>query len=180
MLAMLPGYSINARFMEKMMGVKERFDVPPSYIISKGQAWWRIVKMVFKMASRYYSLPRKRRAFEVLLNATIAKYKAIDFNDKSANELLDLYLNFEKTLLNEWKAPLLNDFFAMIWFGRLQSTCEKKLKSSNPNIHNDLLCGSADIISTQPIHRTVALASEISQSLLEREISKLVVKANLE
>ncbi len=164
MLAMLPGYSINARFMEKMMGVKERFDVPQSYIISKGQAWWRIVKMVFKMGSRYYSLPRKRREFEVLLNATIAKYKANDFNEKSANELLQMYIDFEKTLLNEWKAPLLNDFFAMIWFGRLQSTCEKKLKSSNPNIHNDLLCGSADIISTQPIHRTIALASEISKS----------------
>lgn len=164
MLAMLPGYSINARFMEKMMGVKERFDVPQSYLISKGQAWWRIVKMVFKMASRYYSLPRKRKQFGMLLNETIAQYKALDLNEKSANELLQLYLDFEKTLLNEWKAPLLNDFFAMIWFGRLQSACEKKLKSSNPNIHNDLLCGSADIISTQPIHRTIALASEISQS----------------
>lgn len=164
MLAMLPGYSINARFMEKMMGVKERFDIPQSYLISKGQAWWRIVKMLFKMASRYYSLPRKRREFEVLLNKTIARYKAIDFNEQSSNELLQLYQDFESTLLNEWKAPLLNDFFAMIWFGRLQSTCEKKLKSSNPNIHNDLLCGSADIISTQPIHRTIALASEISQS----------------
>jgi pyruvate,water dikinase len=169
MLAMLPGYSINARFMEKMMGVKERFDVPQSYLISKGQAWWRIVKMVFKMGARYYSLPRKRREFEILLNATIAKYKAIDLNEKSANELLQLYLDFEKTLLNEWKAPLLNDFFAMIWFGRLQSTCEKKLKSTNPNIHNDLLCGSADIISTQPIHRSIALASEISQSPLWKE-----------
>lgn len=164
MLAMLPGYSINARFMEKMMGVKERFDVPQSYLISKSRAWWRIIKMAFKMASRYYSLPRKRNKFEILLNATIAKYKTIDFNEKTANELLNLYLDFEHTLLNEWKAPLLNDFFAMIWFGRLQSTCEKKLKSSNPNIHNDLLCGSADIISTQPIHRTIALSSEISRS----------------
>ncbi|MDF3028378.1 MAG: phosphoenolpyruvate synthase [Fluviicola sp.] len=163
MLAMLPGYSINARFMEKMMGVKERFDIPESYLISKGQAWWRIVKMGFKMTSRYYSLSRKRKDFENLLNATIAKYKAIDFTEKSANELLQLYLDFEHTLLNEWKAPLLNDFFAMIWFGRLQSMCEKKLKSVNPNIHNDLLCGSADIISTQPIHRTIALSTEISQ-----------------
>lgn len=173
MLAMLPGYSINARFMEKMMGVKERFDVPQSYVISKGQAWWRIVKMVFKMASRYYALPRKRREFGMLLNETIAQYKAMDLSEKSANELLQLYADFETTLLNEWKAPLLNDFFAMIWFGRLQSACEKKLKSSNPNIHNDLLCGSADIISTQPIHRTMALASEISQS---RELKELFLE----
>src|SRR5690606_22239021 len=32
----------------------------------------------------------------------------------------------------------------------------------HPNIHNDLLCGSADIISTQPIHRSVEIATYIS------------------
>jgi len=34
------------RFMESMMGVKERFDIPESYRLSKGAAWWRIIKMV--------------------------------------------------------------------------------------------------------------------------------------
>lgn len=164
MLAMLPGYSINARFMENMMGVKERFDIPESYRLSKGKAWWSIVKMVFGMFARYRALPRKRKQFLVLLNATIAQYKQISYEQKNANELMQLYINFEKTLLNEWKAPLLNDFFAMIWFGRLQKTCQKYRVSSNPNIHNDLLCGSSDIISTQPIHRSIELATRISSN----------------
>lgn len=164
MLAMLPGYSINARFMENMMGVKERFDIPESYQLSKGKAWWSIVKMVFGMFARYQALPRKRRQFMVLLNATISRYKSIPYSEKNANELMQLYLDFEKTLLNEWKAPLLNDFFAMIWFGRLQKTCQKYKVSSNPNIHNDLLCGSSDIISTQPIHRSIELATQISSN----------------
>ncbi|ASS48654.1 MAG: phosphoenolpyruvate synthase [Candidatus Fluviicola riflensis] len=162
MLAMLPGYSINARFMENMMGVKERFDIPESYRLSKGKAWWSIVKMVFGMFARYQALPRKRKQFMVLLNTTISHYKRIPYAEKNANELMQLYLDFEKTLLNEWKAPLLNDFFAMIWFGRLQKTCQKYKVSSNPNIHNDLLCGSSDIISTQPIHRSIELATQIS------------------
>ena len=162
MLAMLPGYSINARFMENMMGVKERFDVPKSYQLSKGTAWFSIVKMAFKMYGRFLSLPKKRKAFTILLDQTIADYKRIDYATKNANELMELYLNFEKKLLNEWKAPLLNDFFAMIWFGMLQKRCLKYKISSNPNIHNDLLCGSSDIISVQPIHRTIALATFIS------------------
>ena len=164
MLAMLPGYSINARFMENMMGVKERFDIPDTYRLSKGKAWWSIVKMVFGMFARYQALPRKRRQFMVLLNATIAHYKSISYEEKNANELMQLYIDFEKTLLNEWKAPLLNDFFAMIWFGRLQKACQKYKVSSNPNIHNDLLCGSSDIISTQPIHRSIELATQISSN----------------
>lgn len=162
MLAMLPGYSINARFMEKMMGVKERFDIPESYRLSKGKAWWSIVRMVFSMFFRYKSLPRKRKAFMVLLDMTIRQYKQIPYQDKNANELMQLYVDFERTLLNEWKAPLLNDFFAMIWFGRLQKMCENYQLSSNPNIHNDLLCGSSDIISTQPIHRSIELATTIA------------------
>lgn len=164
MLAMLPGYSLNARYMETMMGVKERFDIPQDYIISKGQAYWSIAKTAFKMLKRMFSLPKKRKEFMQLLEETISQYKAIDFNSKSAPELLKLYLEFEQKLLNEWKAPLLNDFFAMIWFGMLQKSTVKYLKSENPNIHNDLLCGSADIISTQPIHRSIAIATFINQN----------------
>ncbi len=164
MLAMLPGYSLNARYMEKMMGVKERFDVPKSYQLSKGAAWWSIAKMIVRMLFRLRALPAQRKKFTKLVNETITKYKAINYSQKTAHELMDLYLEFEQKLLKEWKAPLLNDFFAMIYFGRLQKMCEKhKINTKNPNIHNDLLCGSSDIISTQPIHRTIEIADIIRQ-----------------
>lgn len=88
---------------------------------------------------------------------------------------MHLYINFEKTLLNEWKAPLLNDFFAMIWYGMLQKSCEKYFIGGNPNIHNDLLCGSSDIISTQPIHRSIALATTISG---DEELKNMFVVEN--
>jgi rifampicin phosphotransferase len=162
MLALLPGYSINARFMEKMMGVKERFDIPEKLIMSKGKAWWSIFKLILKMYFRFINLPRKRSEFMVLLNRTIAQYKAIDFNQSNAVELMNHYLEFERVLLNEWKAPLLNDFFAMVWFGMLQKRCVQYGLDSNPNIHNDLLCGSSDIISTQPIHRTISIAAMVA------------------
>ncbi len=164
MLALLPGYSINARFMEKMMGVKERFDLPNQVKLSKSKAWWRILKMIIKMYGRYIALRKNRNKFVILLNETITEYKALDLSTKNAHELMHLYLNFEQKLLNEWKAPLLNDFFAMIWFGLLEKRCKKYHVSSNPNIHNDLLCGSSDIISTQPIHRTISLASLIAKT----------------
>jgi phosphohistidine swiveling domain-containing protein len=161
MLAMLPGYSINARFMEKMMGVKEQFDIPENYRLPLGKAWWRIIKMAVKMYFRFLSLPRKRKEFVALLNTTIAEYKNIDLSGKNSNELMELYRDFETRLLNEWKAPLLNDFFAMIWFGSLEKKCKKYFGGQNTNIHNDLLCGSNDIISTEPIHRCMALAEII-------------------
>ncbi|GAL87363.1 phosphoenolpyruvate synthase [Sporocytophaga myxococcoides] len=162
MLALLPGYSINARFMEKMMGVKERFDIPESYQLSRTTAWWRIIKMASQMYGRYLSLPKRRKQFVQLVNETIATYKQMNYDSMSSYQLMQAYIKFEKTLLNEWKAPLLNDFFAMIWFGMLQKQCTQYKISSNPNIHNDLLCGSSDIISVQPIHRSIQIATIIS------------------
>jgi phosphohistidine swiveling domain-containing protein len=174
MLAMLPGYSINARFMENMMGVKEQFDIPESYRLSKGKAWWSILKMTINMLFRFLALPEKRKEFQKLLNTTIARYKQINYAEKNANELVELYLTFEKTLLNEWKAPLLNDFFAMIWFGMLQKQCEQ-FSDQSPNLHNDLLCGSSDIISVEPIHRSIEIASYISDN---EELKNLFTKNN--
>jgi rifampicin phosphotransferase len=165
MLAMLPGYSINAEFMEKMMGVKERFDIQENYRLSKSVAWWRIIKMMVKMYGRFISMPTKRKEFMQLLNVTIEKYKQINYEEKNANDLMSLYITFENTLLNEWKAPLLNDFFAMIWFGLLQKKCEKYAIRKNPNIHNDLLCGSSDIISTQPVHRSIDISTYIAENV---------------
>ena len=49
MLAMVPGYSINAENMERMMGVKEKFDLKENLIMTKSKARWRMVVMVFKM-----------------------------------------------------------------------------------------------------------------------------------
>lgn len=170
MLAMLPGYSLNARFMEQMMGVKETFDVPESYRLSNGKAWRRVLKMVIKMYGHFRTLSKQRTAFKNLLDRTIDRYKKIDFQSKNANELMKLYLYFERTLLNEWKAPLLNDFFAMIWFGLLKKRCEEYTREDYPNIHNDLLCGSADIISTQPIHRSVEMATYISDTPYLKEV----------
>jgi len=176
MLALLPGYSINAGYMEKMMGVKEKFEISDTYKLSKTKAWFRILKMAVKMYLRYRSITAGRKKFVRLLDNTIAEYKSINYSEKSAAEIIQLYLDFEKKLLNEWKAPLLNDFFAMIAFGSLQKKCGKfGLNKENSNIHNDLLCGSSDIISTQPIHRSIAIATMIRK---EEELEKWFLSMN--
>lgn len=163
MLAMVPGYSLNAEFMENMMGVKERFELKEDYRMSKGLARWRIVSMVFNMLSLMRKLPKERKRFLAYLNQVMSHYKGLNFKSMSVSEIVKHYKTFEETLLLKWKAPLINDFFAMIWFGLLQKQTAK-LCPNEPNIHNDLLCGSQDIISVEPIHRTMAIAKLVSNN----------------
>ena len=161
MLAMLPGYSINAENMERMMGVKERFELGSEFRMSKGLARFRIFTMVLKMLIIQLQLPKRRRKFIAHLNQVMGQYQKLNFNQLSAHDIIKHYQNFEQSLLLKWKAPLINDFFAMIWFGMLEKQ-SKKYCPGESNLHNDLLCGSQDIISVEPIHRSMDLARAIA------------------
>lgn len=181
MLAMVPGYSLNAEFMENMMGVKERFELKDDYKMGKGKAWLRIVFMVFRMIYLQLNLRSERKRFMRHLNSVMAEYEAYNFSELDIAAIVKLYKSFETRLLLEWKAPLINDFFAMIWFGLLQKQTQK-ICPEEPNIHNDLLCGSQDIISVEPIHKSIEIASLISaneqaKSLFENENPKTIWEA---
>ncbi len=170
MLALLPGYSLNAEFMETMMGVKERFELPEGEKISRTKAWFQIIVMVFSMIKSLVTLPKERRKFIAQLDEIIAAYKEIDFSKKRPDELMRLYMDFENILLVKWKAPLVNDFFSMIYFGILKKLTSKLKISKNPNIHNDLLCGSKDIISTEPIHQSLEIATLILKNKAAKQL----------
>jgi pyruvate,water dikinase len=160
-LQLFPGYSVNAEFMEKMMGVKERFDLPQKYKLTKLQAYKSLGFMAVKMIKNLISLPKQRDQFLKDLDVTMKEYNAIDFDNCRPDELMHLYFRLENTLLKKWKAPLINDFFAMIYYGTLQKLITKYNIQHNGNLHNDLLCGSKDIISTEPVHRLLEISTTI-------------------
>lgn len=160
-LAMLPGYALNAEFMEKMMGVKERFELKDLPKRSKFSERMRVLNMVRIMLKNLRQLPKMSRNFQADFNLKMVEYEAIDLNQKSAFELMELYVDFEQTLLKKWKAPLVNDFYAMVYFGVLQKLTTKYQLDESGNLHNDLLCGSEDIISVEPMHRCLKIAKLI-------------------
>ena len=173
-LAMLPGYSVNAQFMETMMGVKEKFRLENQPKISKWKAIFRLLFSIFKILKNLWTLPRQRREFMKLLDKTVEEYQQIDFENSRPDQLANYYTRLEAILLKEWKAPLVNDFFAMIYFGLLQKMTAKWVGESHPNLHNDLLAGNSNIISTEPVKRIL----EISNLIQKDENSTQFFKEN--
>ncbi len=169
-LAMLPGYALNAEFMEKMMGVKERFELKDLPKRSKFAERMRVLNMVRVMLKNLRQLPKMSRNFQADFNLKMKEYEAINLNQKSAFELMELYLDFEQTLLKKWKAPLVNDFYAMVYFGVLQKLTAKYKLDESGNLHNDLLCGSEDIISVEPMHRCLKIAKLIKSDSKSYEL----------
>ncbi len=168
-LALLPGFSINAKFMEKMMGVKESFNTE-----EPKKAGFRDYLDVLR-ALRYilynlFTVDKQRREFLAHFNKVITKYKQIDFSKRRPDELMKDYLEFEETLVNKWKAPLTNDFFCMIYFGLLQKIVVKISGDADTNLHNDLMAGSGDIVSVEPVKMGLEIASLIKKSEIYKSV----------
>ena len=160
-LALFPGYSLNAQFMENMMGVKERFDLEKDTRTSKFTALYRTGIMVFKIIGNLFTIKKTSATFLKDVDKALQEIKALDLENMTAYELKTKWIDLDANLTPKWKAPVINDSFAMIYFGKLQKLIEKYAFSSNPNLQNDLLCGSKDIISVEPIHKSIELATII-------------------
>ena len=163
-LAMLPGFSINRGFMEQMMGVK----VPmPDEVIqlivqqtktNKIYDGFSLVKMMIGLIRNQIGLEKKINRFYERLNSAL-DVPSIPLTEMSHLELISHYNDLESKLLKRWDAPLVNDFFAMIYYGVLKSLCEKWL--DDPSLQNTLLQDSGEIISAEPSRRISEMANMV-------------------
>lgn len=174
-LALLPGFHLNRGFMEQMMGVKKPM---PDEIVEKIVAEtrttpWRdrlsLVRTAYGLIRSYRKLPKQIERFSERLD------KALNLETPLANlraeELTAHYRDLEKQLLQKWDAPLVNDFFAMIFYGVLGKLCTKWLHDENGTLQNELLRDCGEIISARP----PKLIREMSEIVRPRpEFAKLL------
>lgn len=160
-LAMVPGFANNARFMEKMMGTGVKYELPEVDKYSKWQGRRRLTSSIFKMLRAYTSLKKETKKFQHYFDGVMHRYAAYNFEKLPAWQIKNHIIAFENVLLKEWKVPLVNDFFAMIFFGLFEKSIAKWYLGKHEAIHNDLLIGSQDIISAKP----VKLFAEIDKAI---------------
>ncbi len=159
-LALLPGYALNRPFMERMMGVREALADPPPPP-SSGERWrdaGRALKMVWRLWREHRAMDANVAEFLALVDRTLAPVERSQLESLDAAALVARYRALEAALLKQWRAPLVNDFFAMIWFGILGRLVERWLPGSPATLVNDLLVGEGGIISTEPARWMMRLA----------------------
>ncbi len=167
-IALLPGYSFNRRFMEQMMGVRE--SLPDEITASASSAsrpervldLLRLGRTVAGMAVNHVRLPGMTARFEERLDRALAP-RGPPLEAMRLDQLTADYRALESNLLTRWDAPLINDFYAMVFFGvlgRLTSRwCGGGEKDEPGSLHNDLVCGQGGMISAEPARRIVEMAT---------------------
>lgn len=163
----LPGYKFNRKFMETMMGTDESLGDeiaerirPPEYQQTLGA---RIKKFFTGAKFFYYHLNIQNIVDKFLSDfyRYYNKYRALPFDQMTADEIYDQYRELEKDLLWRWHAPIINDFLCMVHFGVFKALTEKWLGHLGDNFHNDLLAGNGNLESAEPTKRLIQITGMI-------------------
>jgi pyruvate,water dikinase len=162
LIALLPGFKANRGFMEQMMGVKE--PLPDDIASGVAATTWgqrlrdglRLAGSMLAMAWRHLTLPWTVKRFHRRLNQALGTRRP-DLSRQRPDEIAAYYRSLERQMLPAWDAPLLNDFFAMIFFGLLGKLCERWC--GDGALRNALLGGEGGMISAEPARRVEAMAA---------------------
>jgi pyruvate,water dikinase len=161
LLALLPGYRLNRRFMEQMMGVRDGIpeEVATRLAPSDGgrlRDALDLLGTVRGLLIAYRRLPRSIDAFRARLDAALGAEH--DLSSLRADELVAHYRRLERTLLTQWDAPLVNDFFAMVFHGAARRLVAAAGGSAAESMLNELVSGSGEIVSAEPARRIENIA----------------------
>jgi pyruvate,water dikinase len=166
LVSVLPGYSYNSRFMEGMMGVKAKFEINldepeqgffDKYIIGIPRLAW----VGFNLCRQFYTIDSRVKDFMGIYQRMYDKYKDFDFDQAPAHKCVDVYNELVATVLANWKAPIINDFMAMIFYGILKSLIKSWNLDADGSLQNDLMAGQGDVESTLPMKTLQKMARYI-------------------
>ncbi len=162
-LALLPGFAVNRRFMEQMMGVKE--SLPPEALIGIIEPprraglfdWLEIGGTLAGLVWNHIRLDGRIGEFYRRLNESL-RPPIPPLEDMRPDELAASYRHLQSDLLTRWDAPLINDFFAMIYFGVSRKLVTTWCGDPDGTLQNDMLACQGGIISAEPARRILEMA----------------------
>jgi pyruvate,water dikinase len=174
LVRLFPGFEYNRAFMESMMGVKQSAHLDEedgeartgTASRASGSLWGRslslvaLLRLVLRSAWNFARIRRLVSRFQAHFAECYERWSALDLGALAPHEHLRLYREMEEQLLWRWKAPIVNDFFVMVFYGTLKRLCAAWCGDASGSLQNDLLCGEGGIESTEPTKALLRLAAE--------------------
>ena len=181
LIRMFPGFEFNSEFMESMMGVDESLDLDDedldSSFFEKFADLSALLQLVGRSTWNFARIESIADDFEEHFDSHFPHWKALDFDEMSPHELMELYWEMKEKLLWNWKAPIINDFFVMIFYGLLEKLCDEWVGDETGTLQHDLICGEGGIETKEASNALVRLAAMVDD---EPELRELIVDEPLE
>lgn len=163
LVAVLPGYAFNRKFMEQMMGVRESLAdetvqaLNPPRTGERLRDGVRLLATMWALLLGYFGINRRVRRFHRRIADTLGPARP-DLSGLRPDELAVYYRRIEQRLLLHWDAPIVNDFATMFFHGALRKLAGSWVGDTQGTLQNDLLGAERGMISTEPAERVRRMA----------------------
>lgn len=172
LVALLPGFRFNKGFMEGMMGLRQPADEQPrptGLFTRYFRELPRLLRTGLRAIWLQWTLARRIREFHSSFEVAHRRFAGMDFEHMSLRELVDSYHDMEAAILWKWRAPIINDFSAMIFYGVLKKLTVKWKVDPEGSLHNALISRQGSIESTRVAGQLWAVAERIGKDPRVRE-----------
>ena len=164
-LRLLPAYSLNREFLDGMLGVDDSTLEPPRCPpVPRLEAVLRAIATLGRFALAHVTLGTQIRRFHRLVRSALSPLSAVSLAPLEPDQLVERYRKLEEGLLTRWRTPIVNDFFAMIYFGTLSRLVKRWLPDAPDTLLNDLLAGQGGIASVEAVQEFEALAERVART----------------
>lgn len=169
LVLMLPGSENNKQFLETMMGVKKTLDEDAQKMFDSIGVAEKKTPLKVKLYVTYMTIKNFLNinsivgTFQRDFDKIYQEMRKKDFKKQTLNESINTYNYLEGEVLSSWKAPIINDYLCMIFFGLLKKLTDKWIETEGKveGTQNDLLCGQGDLESTEPTKMLMRMSKKI-------------------
>ena len=153
LVALLPGFRFNKGFMEAMMGLRQPAEIEAPRSLSWTDKYLRELPRLARTGLRAVwlqgTLERRVRRFHRDFDAAHRRFSALDYETMDPAGVMRRYHEMEKEVLWRWKAPIINDFSAMIFYGTLKKLTVEWAVDADGGLQNALVSRQGQIESTE-------------------------------
>lgn len=172
LVSILPGFRQNRRFMEGMMGVSEEGGDPEADTVPRTRGFLSLAWTGARALWLQATLEGRVHDFHRTFDRVYAEFAALPYEDMEPAAVMAEFRRVERALLWRWKAPIVNDFSVMIFYGLLKKLTISWGIDPQGNLQNVLVSGQGGIESAEvserleELGRGIARDAELSERLL--------------
>ena len=159
-LLFLPSFGRNKADMEYMMGIEDPVDFISDQVLSfkeKLRKFPLMLKVTGKLMWQFVKIDKLTSDFLKKFHKTFEEFPREKLMFMDSHSLLKLLGTLHQNILQNWKAPLINDFYVMMFSGKIRKTLKKIQKES----FIPRLLAAEELESTNPTKQLIAISEII-------------------
>lgn len=157
MTSLYPGYEKNKKYMENMMGVKTPLEE------TSGQAKTRLIKIYSRFIHKMLRMKKDSKAFLEKFNYVTGPYRNNKFENKTCKELINIYNQIEKEILDDFTTPIANDMGAMVLYGMLSEQIKKKNIKNGEGKISKIISKQGNVESVRQTTELISIVEDIKK-----------------